>query len=307
MTTGSAGAGTLTEHGTQVAKAVALLLGAILCFDAMSILVRILSDHYSPAELSAYRNVVGVLPSLALLVYTGELSFRKGAFRIEQWPLAILRGIAVACAQWSFYGALAVLEIATVSALSQINAVFVVLLSIVVLGEKVGPWRWLAVGLGFAGALMILKPGSDAFSWYALLPILAAACYAFSMVTVRKFTPETSNAMIYLYSSAAAAVGAVILAGFTTEFSPIRGWVDLALVLAMGIIGGTGVLIMMLAYRMAAAAVLAPFTYFSLLTAFLVGWIVFGEFPVEKLFPGVLLIVVAGGVIMWRENRARGA
>jgi len=293
------------DPGLRIAKAVLIMMAAILCFDCMAVLVRLLSPSYSPAELSAYRNVLGVVPSLILLICTGELRLKGTSLKIEKWPLAVSRGLVVALAQLCFYGALPVLELATVSALSQTNAIFLVLLSIVILHEKVGVWRWGAVAMGFAGAVWILRPGSDAFSWYALLPVGAAACYAFSMVTVRKFGPQTSNGLIYLYSSVSAAVGAIILAGFTTDFSAIHNWTDAALIFCMGVVGGTGVLLMMLAYRSAPAAALAPFTYFSLISAFLVGWILFGELPIDTLFPGIILIVGAGGLIMWRENRTR--
>ena len=280
-----------------------LLLSAIICFDLMSVLVRFLLDRYSAQELSAYRNVLGIIPSLALLIYTGELRFKGSSLYVEKWPLAFLRGIAVALAQLFFYSAIGVLELATVSALAQTNALFVVLLSIVLLKERVGVWRWSALGLGFVGALMILRPGSDAFSPYAILPIFAAACYAFSMVTVRMFGSDVSNALLYLYSSAAAAVGALILAGLTTDFSAIQSWGDGGLIFAMSIFGGTGVLFMMLAYRMAPPSALAPFGYFGILTAFAFGWLFFREAPVDTLFPGVFLIVAAGALIMWRENR----
>ena len=297
----------MTDHGEsgagQALKAVLLLLTAILCFDVMSLLVRILSAHYAPPELSAYRNVLGIVPSLALLVWTGELRLRGSSLKIENWPLAIFRGLAVAMAQLCFYSALARLELATVATLGQTNALFVVLLSVVLLGERVGPWRVGALVIGFLGVVWILRPGSDAFSPAALYPVAAAVCYAVSMVTVRMFGPEVSNGLLYLYSSAAAAVGAIILAAFTTEFSAIQSMLDVGLIFLMGVLGGIGVLFMMLAYRMAAPSLLAPFGYFGILSAFFWGWLVFGEAPVATLFPGVLLIVGAGALIMWRENR----
>ncbi len=289
----------------QALKAVGLLLLAIMCFDLMGVLVRVLSARYSPLELSAYRNVLGIIPSLALLVATGELRLRGTNLRIEKWPLALFRGLVVAVAQVFFYGALAVLELATVSALAQTNALFVVLLSVVLLGERVGPWRIFALVLGFAGALWIMRPGSEAFSLSAVLPIGAALCYAYSMISVRFFGPGTSNALLYLYASGAAAVGAVVLAFFTTEFTPLQSWVDAGLIFVMSTLGGTGVLFMMLAYRMGEPSMLAPFGYFGLISAFVFGWVFFGEAPVDTLFPGVLLIVGAGALIIWRENRGK--
>lgn len=286
-------------------KAIGLLLLALLCFDLMSILVRVLSATYAAPELSAYRNILGVIPSLALLVYTGELRFRGSAMKITRWRLALMRGVAVAFAQLFFYTALSQLELATVATLGQTNALFVVILSVVIYGERVGPWRIAALVIGFAGVIAILRPGSDTFTLAALLPVGAAFCYSVTMVSVRSFGDEVSNALLYLYSSVASAGAALVMVMFLGNITPIQSWSDAALILLMSFLGGIGVLFMMIAFRMASPATLAPFGYFAILSAFLFGWLIFGEAPVGTLFPGVLLIVGAGGLIIWRENTGK--
>ena len=284
-------------------RAILVCLLAYLCFDLMSVHVRILSVRYSPQELSVYRNVLGVLPSILLLIYTRELSFDIKDYKIEKWKLAFGRGLLVALAQLLFYTALADLELATVSALGQTNAIFIVLIAVIFYGEKVGAWRWSAVIIGFGGAVWIMQPGSNMFTWTAALPIGAAFCYAASMVTLRSFDVSISSAIIYLYSSVAAALGAILLATGTTDFSPIQSMSDALLILSMSLCGGFGVVFLMYAFRQAPASVLAPFSYFGILTAFGLGWIVFDELPLDKLFPGVILIILSGLTILWREER----
>ena len=268
----------------------------------MAICVRLLQPAYSAAELSAYRNVLGVIPSLIVMSYMGQLQFKRSALRLPQWRLALLRGCFIAVAQLSFYGALGLMELATVSALAQTNGLFVVLLSIAVLGEKVGKWRWGALMLGFAGAMLILKPGSDAFSVQALLPIVAALFYGLSMVTIQLFDKESPNALIYLYASTASALASILFVFFFEGFSPLPDLRDAAVIFVMSMAGGCGVLLMMLAYRSAPPSALAPFQYFSILSAFFFGWAIFGELPIEDLFPGTLFIIGAGAIIIWREN-----
>ena len=284
-------------------RAILVCLLAYLCFDLMSVHVRILSVRYSPQELSVYRNVLGVLPSILLLMYTRELSFDIKDYKIKKWKLAFGRGLLVALAQLLFYTALADLELATVSALGQTNAIFIVLIAVIFYGEKVGAWRWSAVIIGFGGAVWIMQPGSNMFTWTAALPIGAAFCYAASMVTLRSFDVSTSSAIIYLYSSVAAALGAILLATGTTDFSPIQSISDALLIFSMSLCGGFGVVFLMYAFRQAPASVLAPFSYFGILTAFGLGWIVFDELPLDKLFPGVILIILSGLTILWREER----
>ena len=284
-------------------RAILVCLLAYFCFDLMSVHVRILSASYSPQELSVYRNVLGVLPSILLLMYTRELSFDIKDYKIKKWKLAFGRGLLVALAQLLFYTALADLELATVSALGQTNAIFIVLIAVIFYGEKVGLWRWSAVIIGFGGAVWIMQPGSNMFTWTAALPIGAAFCYAASMVTLRSFDVSISSAIIYLYSSVAAALGAILLATGTTDFSPIQSMSDALLILSMSLCGGFGVVFLMYAFRQAPASVLAPFSYFGILTAFGLGWIVFDELPLDKLFPGVILIILSGLTILWREER----
>ena len=284
-------------------RAILVCLLAYLCFDLMSLHVRILSVRYSPQELSVYRNVLGVLPSILLLIYTRELSFDIKDYKIKKWKLAFGRGLLVALAQLLFYTALADLELATVSALGQTNTIFIVLIAVIFYGEKVGAWRWSAVIIGFGGAVWIMQPGSNMFTWTAALPIGAAFCYAASMVTLRSFDVSISSAIIYLYSSVAAALGAILLATGTTDFSPIQSMSDALLIFSMSLCGGFGVFFLMYAFRQAPASVLAPFSYFGILTAFGLGWIVFDELPLDKLFPGVILIILSGLTILWREER----
>ena len=214
-------------------RAIATCLLAYLCFDIMSVHVRFLSSNYSPQELSVYRNVIGVLPAIFYMWYSKELSLKISDYKIEKWKLGVLRGLIIAVAQLCFYTALAKLELATVSALGQVSALFIVLLAIFIYKEKVGFWRWTAVIIGLLGALMIIRPGSDIFSWYSILPICAAFCYATSIVTLRSFKSSTSSAILFLYSAISAAFGAMVLAFGSISFTPIKSLVDGFLITSM--------------------------------------------------------------------------
>ena len=290
----------------RILLAIAMTLAAIIGFDIMGIFVRVLSARgYGAAELSAYRNVLGVLPSLIVLAWMGDLKLTKEALAVPRPKLALFRGLTVATAQLCFYTSLGLMELATISALAQTNALFVVLLSVVMFGERVGPWRIFALILGFVGAIWILRPSSDAFSLTALLPICAAFCYGFSIVSVRFFDSSVPSALLYLWSSAASVVGGVALALLTTGFSRVPTGMDAVLVFALSMAGGIAVLLLMFAYRIAAPSILAPFSYVGILTAFGFGWILFDEAPITTLFPGVFLIVGAGAVVIWREQFAR--
>lgn len=284
-------------------RAILICLIGYFCFDLMAVHVRFLSARYSPQELSVYRNILGIVPAILFLAYERELTFKLHYYRITRWRLAFGRGLMVAVAQFFFYSALSRLELATVSALGQTAATFIVLLAIALYGEKIGLWRWSAIVIGLLGAVTIVRPGSDLFSWSAMLPICAAFCYASATVTMRSFDKSVSNAVLFLYSAVAAACGALILAAGTVEFSPLQSNLDILIIFSMSFCGGFGVVFWMYAFRNAPSSVLAPFSYFGILNAFLLGWIFFGEFPIQKLFPGVILIVFSGLIIVWREQK----
>lgn len=296
----------MIETRSRTLLAIAMTLLAILGFDSMAIMVRLLLEQgYTAPELSAYRNTLGIVPSVIIILCMGEFKFNRQSIIIRRWRLALFRGVTVSVAQLAFYTALANLELATISALAQTNAMFVVIMAVVMFKDRVGPWRIAALLIGFIGVLWVLRPGTDAFTPIALLPMVAAFCYGFSMVTVRYFPDEVPNALLYLYSSLASALGAFALATFTTGFSPIAQATDLVLIITMATAGGIAVLLLMFAYRIAASAVLAPFGYLGILTALGFGWLFFREAPIDTLFPGAILIVGAGVLIIWRENTHR--
>jgi drug/metabolite transporter (DMT)-like permease len=286
-------------------RAILVLFAAIVLLDGMGVLVKLLLPRYTAQELSVYRNLIGVIPSLVLLISTGELRITRKALVFRQWRFAMARGVLVALAQLLFFYSLISMNYATVSTIIYSVALFSVAFSVPILGEKVGPIRWAAVFIGFIGVVMVIGPGSDAFSFVALLPLAAAALYAMSGIAVRLIDKSVSNGLIYLYSAVAAAIGAVILALTTAHFSPIASWGDVAMIVAMGLLGGSGVLLLMLAYRQAAPSVLAPFTYFGIISAFSFGWLLLGEAPFDQLFPGVVLIVAGGLLIVWWERKKK--
>jgi drug/metabolite transporter (DMT)-like permease len=178
-----------------------------------------------------------------------------------------------------------------------------VALSVPILGERVGLFRWSAALIGFAGVVLVMGPGRDGFSVDALLPLAAAVLYAVSGVMSRLIDDDVPSALVNLHSSGVAAIGALALALATGGFTPIASAADFGWIVAMGAFGGTAVLCLVVSYRMTEPSNLAPFSYFGIPTALLLGWVFFDEAPIQDLLPGALLIVAGGLMIVWRERR----
>lgn len=294
----------LGARGTRpVIQAIAISLSALFLLDCMGLIVKLLSERYPAIQLAVFRNLFGLVPAALMLTLSRPWHRAGRPLLMRQWRLGLLRGLFVAGAQACFYLALGLLAFATAATLAFAMPLFVTALSVPLLGDRVGPWRWAAVAIGFAGVVMVMGPGTDAFGWEALLPIGAALAYAVATVTVGRIDAHVPSPLVNLYGQVGALAGTLVLTLAGTGFVPIASATDLAWIAAMGVLGGTGVTLLIVAYRSTEPANLAPFDYCGILFAFTLGWLAFGEAPVDRLFPGVLLIVGGGLLIVWRESR----
>jgi drug/metabolite transporter (DMT)-like permease len=259
--------------------AIILSLVALTLFDAMGLIIKHLSGSYSAAELSAWRNFFGLVP--AAIALWSSRAWRRGGkhFKIRQWKLALLRGVIVTFAQLCFYMSLGLMAFATASTITHASALFTTALAIPILGERVGWVRWSAVLVGFFGVVMVMQPSSEGFTVYALLPLLAAAFYALVGVTARLFDDDASSPLVNLYSTITATIGASLIACFWGGFRPIGNLSDMVWIFLMGGFGGAAVLLLTVSYRMTEQSNLAPFSYFGIPLAFIMGWLFFDETP----------------------------
>ncbi len=198
--------------------------------------------------------------------------------------------------------ALALMPFATATTISYANGIFMVALAVPILGEKVGWIRWSAALIGFAGVLIVMGLGRDAFSWVTVLPLAAAAGYALTGVLAPLIDRDVPTPLMNLYSNTVSMTGAAILVMALGGYSPILSFSDFGWIVLMGSFGGTAVLLMIFSFRMAEQSDLAPFNYFGIPMAFGLGWLFYGETPWQDLFPGSILIIVGGLLIVWRER-----
>jgi len=290
------------ETPNRTGLAIILSLMALVLFDAMGLIIKLLSTEFSAAELSTWRNLFGLLP--AFLVLYASKTWRENGKKIiiKQWKLALLRGVIASLAQLCFYWSLGLMAFATASTITYSGALFATAFAIPILGERVGIVRWLAVIIGFIGVIFILQPGSDAFTHYSILPLAAAAFYALLTITAKLFDSQVSSALVNVYASLSSTVCAAILTLFLGGFSPISSLDEIFWIIMMGAFGGSAVLLYVVSYRMTEQSNLAPFSYFGIPIAFFFGWAFFDETPWDAIFPGGILIICGGLLIFWRER-----
>jgi drug/metabolite transporter (DMT)-like permease len=290
----------------SVTLAVVLSLVSLVFFDLMGLIIKRFSSDYSAAELSAYRNIFGLIPSVIAL-WSSQTWHRNGRrLRVRQWVLICARGLIVTLAQLMFYLSLRLIAFASATTISYSSGLFMTAFAVLLLRERVGVIRWMAVLIGFVGVVMVMGPGRETFTPSSLLPLGAAALYALTGVTARLIDEEVPSALVNLYSTGFAVLGSVVLALFLGGFSPVQSTSDLVWIVAMGGFGGTAVLLLVISFRMTEQSNIAPFSYFGIPMAFFFGWVFFGELPLQDLFPGAILIVVGGLLVVWRERRRNG-
>ena len=284
-------------------RAVAYVNGGVLLFSLMGVVIRFASDYFDTLQIAMIRNISGTL--VICLLFANQLGWRvrRQDVIIRQWPLAVFRGSWVVLAQVCYFLALTRIELATVQSLGYTTPLIVTALSVVILGDRVGIWRWSAVAIGFTGVILVIKPYDSSFSWVLLLPVLAACGYGSSLVTMRLFDDNVPTLLINAYGTACATlISVLIVIGFSTTGwdAPPIAW---AMALGLGLLGGVGVYLITAGYREVTPSQVAPFDYFGLIYALVLGWLVFAEAPFDRLIPGVFLIVGAGGLILWRERK----
>ncbi len=263
-------------------------------FDAIA---KFLGEGYGVVQLVFFRNFFGLLFVILLLARSGGI----GSLRSRHPVLHGQRASLSLGASFAFFIGLQFMPLAEAFALTFAGPIFITVLSIPVLGEKVGLRRWAAVLIGFVGVIIMLRPGSEALRVEALLPLTAALCYAFVMLLSRKLSHREPVVSVLLWT---ALIGSLV-SGLALPFDWIpptpRDW---ALFVFLGLLGSLTMWFMTLAYRHAPAAVVAPFDYTILLWGLLLGWVIWHELPDPEIWAGAAILIGCGLYITHRETRA---
>ena len=280
----------------------AMLLGIVL-IDSYGIIIKSLGDLYSTTQLLVFRNVFAIIPLIILILFSQDNSKIFKDLNKKFITVCLIRGLCFTGVNVFFFISVINMQYAIAMTLTFASPFFIALLSIVILKDKVGIYRWSAIVIGFFGVVIIMKPTSDVFVIYSIFPILVAFCWSLSMI-VLKFIPENiSTAKIQFYSLFFSIVGAFILFFISSDHQPIENIFHLFLMVMTGILGGTGGILFIYAYRLMLPSKLAPFEYLGIPSSFILGWVFFKEAPIDQLFPGVLAIVLAGMIIIWRDAK----
>jgi drug/metabolite transporter (DMT)-like permease len=283
--------------------AVLLTLSGLFFLDCMGIAIKYLRNDYPAAVLSVYRNLFGIIPCMLVLFLSSQWHAGGRKIIIKEWRLGLLRGVFVCFAQICLYTSYFYVPYALVATMEHTGPMIVSLLCIPILGEKFGLYKMSAVILGFVGIIFIMQPWTDDFNIYLILPICAAFGYSLARVTSLSFPKEVLSPLINIYAQMGTILCSSLIIIFFNQWTPFKSIEDLLLILIMGLVGGTGTLLIIYGARKAELSKITPFDYIEIFFALILGWVFFQEWPVDSLFPGVLFIIAGGLIIIWRQKK----
>ncbi len=294
-------AASAARHPTE--QAMLLMAAGMVLVPALDAIAKVLSAELTPAQIAWGRF------AFQLLVMLPFVLARPAAVRREDLLAHAARGVLLGVATVCFFSALAVMPLADAIAIFFVEPLLLSLMAGLVLREGIGWRRLAAIGVGFAGALLIVQPSFRAFGAAALLPLAAAFCFASYLLLTRRLGARYDAVTLQATAGLGGLVtlSLVLLAGATLGFEqvawrPVDGgaW---ALLFVLGLTAAVAHLLVVQAFRLASAVILAPFQYLEILAAVFWGQVIFGDWPDPLTWLGIAVITASGLYVFYRERR----
>ncbi len=272
---------------------------SVLFFSFMDILIKV-TDEYDVGQTMFFRAFFGLIP-IFFLIPKKRL---KNFYKTKNIKLHFYRSFFGAIAMASIFIGLRNLQLAEVTAMAFSGPLWVVLFSMFFLSEKIKLKRWIAVGLGFIGVIIISKPGFDNLNFYYIYPIIFCICFAGVSILIRKLTLAGESVwLIAFYFSLASGLGGLLTIPFGLWKMP--NTYDFILLILIGLLGSIANLLLTQSYKLAEVTLTTPLKYLSLVIAIIFGFYFFEEIPTINTLSGAALIVVSSAIIFIRESQLK--
>lgn len=292
------------EHARPLVG-IAFKVASTLSFTAMATLVKLASARYPIGELVFFRSFFALIPVLAWVVWRGQF---PTVFHTQRIGRHFIRSVTGATTMFLGFTALSLLPIADATAIGYAGPLLTVVLAVIFLGEKVRIYRWSAVVVGLIGVLVILSDyvgpeaagATERSAFGAMIAVAGAFLGAVTSTQVRAMVHFEGAATIVVYFSLFTSLFGL----FTLPFGWIvPGPIDMLALIAAGIFGGLGQVLMTQSFRFGGASMVAPFDYTSMIWALIVSLVVFSTWPSERMLFGTAIVIGAGLFVIFRERR----
>jgi len=278
-------------------RGIGLMVLAVSTFTCLDTTSKYLAQHYPVPAIVWVRYVVHmVLMVVVLAPRMGMVLVRTANLRLQ-----IIRGVVLTASSLVFLSALRLMPLAEAASIAFMTPIIIAVLAGPVLNEKVGGRTWLALAGGFAGVLLIVRPGGGLFTWAALLPLASAFMMALYQMLTSRLAGRDSPLTTLFYP---AVIGTVLVPlVFPHQLALPSGPLHAALFVLIGVLGGLGHFFLIRAHDYAPTSMLSPFMYAQLLTALALGWLVFGQLPDGVALAGMATISASGLLLILGHRR----
>ena len=279
---------------SPMVKAIALALLWTLGISAMQACVRQVATEIHPFEVAFFRNFVALIVFMPWFLYRAGF----GALRTARFDLHATRGLLHVCSMYAFFVALSFTPLNIVTAMSFSTPLFAAFFAVIILGERMGIRRWIAVLVGFAGAMVILQPGIGDLDMGALLVLAGAAVWGLGLIITKILSRTESVMTVVAYMSILMTPVAAVPALFVWQWPNIEqlGWL-----VAIGIFGVGANYAVVAALRLAPSTTILPFDFLRLIWATAFGFLLFAELPTGAAWAGGVLVFASTTYIGYRE------
>nr|WP_309502108.1 DMT family transporter [uncultured Roseovarius sp.] len=275
-----------------------LMMGSMAAFTFSDALMKLLASDVPLFQLLFLR---GILTTFAVTL----IAWRMGAFgqRVPRrdWGVMAIRTTAEVMATYCFLTALFHMPLANVTAILQAMPLSIALVAALVFKEPLGWRRLTAIVVGFCGVMLIVRPGPEGFNFYALYGLGAVACVTVRDLSTRRLSREVPS-MLVTFVTSLSVMCVFGIASVGQEWMPLAGR-EAGLIMAAAVFVIAGYVFSIMTMRVGEISFIAPFRYTSLLWALVLGWLVFGEWPVPMTLLGAAIVVGSGLFTLYREAR----
>jgi drug/metabolite transporter (DMT)-like permease len=274
------------------------MVTAVALFSLMDAQLKLLSEHYPPLQVAFLRGLLSLPFVVVPLIVRGRLA----RLRPVNVPLHLMRGAMSVVMLTSFVYAVRETSITATYSIFMCAPLVVAALAVPMLGEKVARSQWVAIGVGLAGVLLMLRPGNSKWGMVGgVAAVIAVAMYALSVITLRRLSQtDTTESMVFSFALLLS-IGAGLLA--IPGWQPLRA-PDWPLLVGVGLTGAVAQGFITNAFRHAPAAVIAPFEYTALIWGLLLDLFIWHVLPTRVTLVGGTIVIGAGLYIIHRERRA---
>ena len=286
-------------HKEHVVRGMVAALGAFFMFTVMNVFAKLLSAQHSVIEIAFYRNLIASMPFLFMVFVLG----RRQILVIRSKPSLVgLRAVLGVVSLVTTFAAFSLMPMAETTVLLFTASLFIPVLGVFFLGERVGPWRWAAVVIGFAGVVVMTGPAGNANMLGVTVALAAAMMHATLQIVLRYLGRYESPETVTFYFMV---IGTLVTALPLPFVAVTPTLAEVPLLFGVGLSGALAQWLLSTAFRNAPAAIVTVFNYSGIVWATLFGWLIWNDWPLPSVLAGAAIVIASNGLIIWRESRRR--